>query len=140
MNIKVTFVSFCLLLAFTFVLWLFSVLRRDTSIIDIGWSLYFLLVSWVYYLLTGAVTTRHLVLLFLVHLWGIRLSVFLLLRSRGKSEDLRYRRMCERGGDSVWWTSLSKTFWFQAVCAWFVSMPIAMSLLGSVSIRLGVID
>ena len=45
MNIKVTFVSFCLLLAFTFVLWLFSVLRRDTSIIDIGWSLYFLLVS-----------------------------------------------------------------------------------------------
>ena len=86
------------------------------------------------------VTTRHLVLLLVVHLWGIRLSIFLLLHSWRKPEDFRYRRMRERGGDSFWWTNLFKNFWFRAFCAWFVSMPIAISLLGSVPTRLSTID
>ena len=140
MSVEVAFVSLGSLLAFTFVLWLLSLLRHDASIIDIGWSLCFLLVSWVYYSYTEASTTRHLVLLLFVHLWGIRLSIFLLLRSWRKPEDPRYRRMRERGGESFWWMSLLKIFWFQAFCAWLVSMPIAMSLLGSVPLRLSTID
>jgi steroid 5-alpha reductase family enzyme len=104
--------------------WLFSLARRDASVIDPFWGTGFVLVGVVSVWLNPPPSPRACVLVLLTAIWGLRLSLFLLWRNWGHGEDRRYRTMREHHGQRFWWVSLFTVFSLQAVILWFVSLPI----------------
>jgi steroid 5-alpha reductase family enzyme len=104
--------------------WVASLVKRDVSIIDIFWGLGFVLTGWIYFLATEVHATRGFLVVGLVTLWGLRLSLHILWRSRGKGEDYRYREMRERNPKTFPVRSLFTVFWLQALLLWAISTPL----------------
>ena len=104
--------------------WVASLVKRDASIVDVFWSLGSVVAGWIYFLTAEARTTRGVLVVALVTLWGLRLSLYILWRNWGHGEDYRYREMRERRSRifAVW--SLVVVFWFQAVLLWVISAPL----------------
>jgi steroid 5-alpha reductase family enzyme len=111
-------------LAMMTLVWLASLVMRDASIIDVFWGLGFVVVAWVYLAAREARTLRGDVVVGLVTLWGLRLSLHILWRSRGRGEDYRYREMRERNPATFPLRSLVTVFWLQAVLLWAISAPL----------------
>ncbi|HPA70417.1 MAG TPA: DUF1295 domain-containing protein [Bacteroidales bacterium] len=94
-------------------LYLLALLRNDNSIADIAWGPGFILVAWSTFLLDGSFTQRQWVTCLLVSMWGLRLSVRIYLRNRGKGEDIRYRKWREEWGSSFIIRSYLQVFLLQ---------------------------
>jgi len=105
-------------------LWLLSLALRNAGIVDIFWGLGFVLLAAVYFVAAEGFTGRKLLVLALVAVWGLRLSGYILWRSRGKGEDYRYAGWRERAGDRFWWTSLFQVFLLQGLLMWVISIPV----------------
>jgi steroid 5-alpha reductase family enzyme len=117
--------------ASTLIVWFLSLVRRDASIIDLFWSLTFIVAAVVYATVTDAPSgVRTTLTLVLVTVWGLRLSGYLTWRNWGEPEDYRYARMRERGGPTWPYRSLLSVFWGQAVLAWIVSAPLLAGIDG----------
>jgi steroid 5-alpha reductase family enzyme len=121
-------------------LWAISLPAKDVSIVDLFWGAGFVLLAFTYANVSGPMTRRGILVLALVGLWGLRLSVHLVLRNRGKGEDFRYRAMRERHGRQFWWVSLFTVFLLQATIMWIVSIPLYYAQRGFGSVPLGWTD
>ncbi|HEY3389175.1 MAG TPA: DUF1295 domain-containing protein, partial [Prolixibacteraceae bacterium] len=67
-------------------------------------------------------TSRQILLLVLVTIWGLRLSIYLALRNIGKGEDFRYREFRKNYGEkNYWWISFFQTFLLQGLLMWLIS-------------------
>ena len=106
------------------VVWVFSVRKRDASIIDIFWGLGFVVAAWSYFWMSDAATTRKYLVIALVTLWGLRLSLYILWRNWGKGEDYRYQAMRAKDPSGFPLRSLYSVFWLQAILLWAISMPL----------------
>ena len=118
-------------LAIALILWLVSLVRRDVSIVDPFWSLFFLAMTLTYAWLSPAESERAFLVLCVVVIWSIRLALFILLRNWGEPEDFRYQRIREENEPGFWLKSLYIVFGLQAILAWIISMPLLAALLGS---------
>ncbi|MCF7984861.1 MAG: DUF1295 domain-containing protein [Thiohalocapsa sp.] len=114
--------------------WLISIPRRDVSIVDSLWSLYFLAMLLTYLAMAPAVVERAYLVLFLVTLWAVRLTVFITLRNFGEPEDRRYRKMRADNEPGFPMKSLYLIFGLQAVLAWIISLPLLGAVLGGTQI------
>jgi steroid 5-alpha reductase family enzyme len=106
-------------------LWLVSLPLKNSSIVDIFWGAGFVIFGWLAYLLTpeGYALRKALVVL-LVTIWGLRLSIHILIRNWGKPEDFRYQDWRNAAGPSWWWRSYFKVFFLQGIILWLVSAPL----------------
>lgn len=114
-----------------FLVWLASLVRRDASIVDIFWGPGFVVLASVYAALSGGWPPRKLLALALVSLWGLRLALHILWRSRGKGEDYRYAEMRQRHGERFWWVSLFTVFLLQGFLLWLISAPLLQTIAAS---------
>ncbi len=105
-------------------MWLLSLVRRDAGIVDPFWGTGFVIVAWVSHSLNQPSSTRSILIVSLVTLWGLRLSVHLLIRNFGHDEDRRYAAMRRKHGERFWLVSLFTVFLLQGWIMWFVSLPI----------------
>ena len=106
-------------------LWLLSLMLRDSSIVDILWGTTFVIATWVAYLLTPeGFALRKLLLNVLVTIWGLRLSLHILRRNWGKPEDFRYQAWRKAADAAWWWRSLFKVFLLQGVLLWIIAAPL----------------
>ena len=113
------------IIPFFSLVWVVSVKLKNASIVDIFWGLGFVLLNFVYFSQTGDFTTRKLLLLFLVSIWGLRLSIYILSRNWGKPEDYRYQNFRKLYGEHrYWWLSFFQVFMLQAVLLWMISAPL----------------
>ena len=78
--------------------------------------------------------------LILVAVWSLRLSVYLHWRNWGHGEDRRYVKMREKHGGYFWWVSLFSVFLLQGVILWFVSLPIQVAAVRSLSTSFSLLD
>ena len=108
--------------------WLLSLRLRDASIADVGWGLGFVLLAWLYCLLSPTLTPRSWLVAALITLWGTRLSWHIFRRHRGQDEDSRYRAMRASHGQAFWWRSLFTVFWLQGAILWFVALPVMVAV------------
>jgi len=108
-------------------LWLVSLALRNASIVDIFWGPGFVLLGWLYHLLSSPRTGLGLLVCVLVTVWGLRLAGHIAVRNAGGGEDFRYRQWRERSGPAFWWVSLFKVFLLQAVVLWVVSSPLLLA-------------
>ena len=106
-------------------LWVLSIYIKNVSIVDIFWGLGFVLINGVYFFLSEGYYTRNLILLFLVSIWGLRLSIYLAYRNIGKGEDFRYQEFRRHYGvNRYWWVSFFQVFLLQGVLILLVSLPL----------------
>jgi steroid 5-alpha reductase family enzyme len=106
------------------VLWVVSVFRRDVSIIDPFWSLFFLLVG-ARTLATSNVVVDNLLFIGCLGLWSLRLAIHLGMRTlKGHEEDPRYQAFRRRfGPERYWWVSFFQVFLLQGCLALLISIP-----------------
>jgi len=106
-------------------IWLLSVFLKDASIVDIFWGLGFVIANGVYFFSQEVIYTRHIILLVLVTLWGVRLTVYLGYRNIGKGEDFRYQEFRRKyGPERYWWFSFFQVFLLQGTLILIVSLPL----------------
>lgn len=112
------------LLAMSGLTWLASLYRRDVSIVDSVWSLFFLggLLTW--WLAPEINGPRAAATLILVGLWALRLCGYLTWRNWGHPEDRRYQAIRERNQPHYELKSLIIVFALQALLAWWIALPI----------------
>jgi steroid 5-alpha reductase family enzyme len=104
-------------------LWVVSLARRDSSVVDPFWGFGFVIVVWIAWFLQPVATPRSTLFAVLTTCWGLRLSGYLVWRNRGHGEDRRYAAMRAYHGDRYWWVSLVTVFLLQAIILWFVAFP-----------------
>jgi len=106
-------------------LWLLSLRLKNSSIVDIFWGSGFVISSWVYFALTpDGFLPRKLLINLLVTIWGLRLSIHILVRNWGKSEDFRYQKWRMEAGGKWWWLSFFRVFLLQGILLWIISSPL----------------
>ena len=106
-------------------LWLLSLLLKDASIVDIFWGLGFVIVNWAaFFLAPEGYVARKWLLSILVTVWGLRLSLHIFLRNKGKGEDFRYQAWRQESGKNWWWYSFFKVFFLQGFLMWVISAPL----------------
>jgi len=111
--------------------WTVSLLRRDVSVVDSFWSLFFLVGALVYASLAAAPTARAGLVLVLVTLWALRLAGYLTWRNWGAPEDRRYQAIRARNQPGFAWKSLYLVFGLQAVLAAVIALPLFAALSGA---------
>lgn len=122
-------------------LWIMSLILKDSSIVDIFWGAGFALSVWVAFLSTlNTYGPRDLLIVILVTVWGLRLSGHILTRNWGKGEDFRYVKMRENAHGQWWWKSLINVFLFQGLLMWLVASPLTAIQLGAVNDQLSFLD
>ncbi len=114
LNLIDTFLSAALIVfLYMTALYLLALRRRDNSIADVAWGPGFILVAWYTFISNGSFTLRQLTGCLLVLIWGLRLSVRIYLRNRGRGEDERYRKWREEWGKSFFIRSYLQVFLLQ---------------------------
>ena len=104
--------------------WLISLVKKDASIVDIFWGSGFVIVGWLYFLLTDGDTPRKLLITALITIWGLRLALHLAIRNLPHGEDARYKKWRAEHGQSWWWRSYFQVFVLQGSIMWIVSLPL----------------
>ena len=106
-------------------LWIWSVLIKNVSIVDIFWGIGFVVVNSSYFLSNEEPDERQLVLMLLVSIWGLRLTGYLAWRNIGKGEDFRYQEFRRRYGPKrYWWFSYIQVFLLQGALIMIISLPL----------------
>jgi steroid 5-alpha reductase family enzyme len=122
-------------------LWLLSLRLKNSSIVDIFWGTGFVIANWVYLALTpDGFLPRKLLISLLVTIWGLRLSIYILLRNWGKPEDFRYQKWRKEEGPKWWWLSFFRVFLLQGALMWLISAPLLAAQVGKLPDRLTVMD
>src|SRR5262249_37736343 len=116
--------SFACMCALATAGWLLSLHKRDVSIVDPMWSLFFLTGTIAYGIAGHFDATRALLIYLCVGIWALRLSLHLIVRSRGEPEDRRYTAIRRRNEPGFEWKSLYLVFGLQAVLAAIIGVPL----------------
>tara|TARA_B100001971_G_C18267964_1_gene595963 strand:+ start:16218 stop:16985 length:768 start_codon:yes stop_codon:yes gene_type:complete len=114
------------LAAFVFInlIFLWSYLDKNLSHIDIGWGLMFVIISGASFISQGYLEQHHIIYLYLIGAWGIRLSAYLFKRNHGKPEDTRYTEMREGWKGNPYVNAYYRVFLLQMVLALLIMIPI----------------
>ena len=122
-------------------LWVVSLILKNSSIVDIFWGAGFVVVVWITFALTPqGYDLRKWLISLLVTVWGLRLTLHILIRNWGKPEDFRYQKWREENGKSWWWRSFFQVFMLQGIIMWIVSTPLLAAQISPTPARLGVLD
>lgn len=122
-------------------LWVISLILKNSSIVDIFWGAGFVVVVWIAFALTPqGYDLRKWLISLLVTIWGLRLTLHILIRNWGKPEDFRYQKWREENGKSWWWRSFFQVFMLQGIIMWIVSTPLLAAQISPTPARLGVLD
>jgi len=122
-------------------LWIWSIIIRNVSIVDIFWGFGFVVVNAFYVFSSGELNPRKMLILALVSVWGLRLAGYLAIRNIGKGEDFRYQEFRRKyGAERYWWFSYFQTFLLQGVLMMIVSLPLLGISMGPRSGDLNLLD
>jgi steroid 5-alpha reductase family enzyme len=139
--LQVYLISLTIIVVLTTLLWFVSLRLKNSSIVDIFWGAGFVIAGWLYFALTpDGFPWRKLLVSALVTLWGLRLSIHILLRNWGKPEDFRYQKWRKEAGSKWWWQSYFKVFLLQGLLLWIISIPLLAAQYPGLPDHLTVLD
>jgi len=117
-------VGFLAILGYMMILWLVSLIVKDSSIVDIFWGPGFIVAAGVYFAFTDGFLPRKVLLVVLVAIWGLRLGLHIATRNLGKGEDYRYQTWRKEAGRNYWWVSFFRVFLLQGILLWIIAAPL----------------
>ena len=101
-----------------------AIVKKDNSIIDIGWGLGFILISIVSLFFINKLELKHLIINTLTIIWGLRLSIYLFIRNHKRGEDFRYKKWREEWKKYFLLRSFFQVFLLQGFFMLIISLPI----------------
>jgi steroid 5-alpha reductase family enzyme len=122
------FTSFAVILTVAFATWCVSLLKRDVSIVDSMWPLFFLIAALTYAATLPQPGPRTPWVLGLVAVWALRLSGYLTWRNWGEPEDRRYQTIRRHNQPHFTLKSLCIVFGLQGALAWIISLPLLAAI------------
>ena len=123
------------------ILWVISLILKNSSIVDIFWGFGFVISAWVYFALTPeGFIVRKLLISSLATVWGMRLTLHVLTRNWGKPEDFRYQKWRRESGKIWWIKSLFQVFVLQGLLMWLISTPLLAAQSAALPVRLSILD
>jgi steroid 5-alpha reductase family enzyme len=129
------------ILGFMAIIWVASLILRNSSVVDVFWGPGFVVANWTYFAFTpGGFPARKWLISILVTIWGLRLGLYILWRNWGKPEDFRYQKWREEAGRKWWWTSFFKVFLLQGLLMWIISAPLLAAQISPTPSRLTALD
>jgi steroid 5-alpha reductase family enzyme len=108
--------------------WAVCTMRRNVGLVDIFWSLFFLLAAGLYAVAATPAGPRTTLVLVLVGAWSVRLAAYLAARNWNAPEDHRYQQIRARHQPKFEWKSLYLVFGVQGLLAWIISAPLAAAV------------
>ena len=108
------------------ILFVIASIKKNNSIVDIGWGLGFVIVT-ISMMLLNNMNSINYILNALVILWGLRLSYHIFKRNIGKEEDFRYANWRREWGKYVVIRSYIQIFILQGIFMFIISMPIILN-------------
>jgi steroid 5-alpha reductase family enzyme len=121
--LQALYLSGRIILGMMTVLWLLSLAVKNSGIVDIFWGAGFVIVNLAAFCVSEQ-TVRQTLLTVCVTLWGLRLSIHIFFRNRGKPEDFRYAQWREENGPRWWWVSLFTVFDLQGILLLMIAVPL----------------
>jgi len=111
-------------------LWLYSILINDVSIIDTAFAPLILVITSVSVYLSNSSLVFKSLIFFIIFTWSLRLTILMLQRKIGHGEDERYTKLREwkKPGISINLFALKQVFILQGIVIWSVTLPIQFSL------------
>jgi len=120
--------GFAVMLGLGAATWLVSLTKRDVSIVDSLWSVFFLAGALVYAGTQPSTSARAWIVITLVTIWALRLAGYLTWRNWGEPEDHRYQKIRAHNEPHFALKSLYLIFGLQAALAWVVSLPLLAAI------------
>jgi len=108
--------------------WGVCTVRRNVGLVDIFWSLFFLLAAVAYATASNPAGPRTALVLVLVTAWSLRLAAYLASRNWSAPEDHRYQKIRARNQPHFALKSLYLVFGLQGLLAWIISAPLAAAM------------
>jgi len=108
-------------------LFLLSRRLKRLDIVDLGWGLGFVILSWSTLLLTRNFALRPLLITLMITIWGLRLSVHIFLRNRGRSDDHRYQDLHKKWRHHPTLNTYFNIFILQGFLGLLISVPIILT-------------
>jgi steroid 5-alpha reductase family enzyme len=126
-------------------LWfLLSLIKNRNDIADIGWGIGFVLLAVTQFILSYQqyllFDLRSCLVLILVTAWGLRLSLYLSIRTGNKTEDERYVEMKNNWGANWRLQSYLKVYWLQGMLLLIICMPVLILLRAPLFTSLSMVD
>ena len=110
-------------------LWFLVALKlQRNDVADIAWGAGFIVLAVVGQFAVTATSDRGILVLALVAVWGLRLSLHIGLRNRGKTEDSRYRKWREEWGSHATIRAYFQVFLLQGLLIVPVLIPVTYVL------------
>lgn len=120
--------GYAVILSLAFGTWWISLRKRDVSIVDSMWPLFFLAAAAAYAAVVPQAGPRTALVLVLVGLWALRLAGYLTWRNWGEPEDRRYQQIRRRNEPQFALKSLYLIFALQGTLAWIISLPLLAAI------------
>jgi len=124
MNIEHYFYALIPMAFAAIIFWLVSLIKKDVSVVDALWSLFFVIACTYFYCQLDQLSLRAEVLFAMVIIWGLRLAGYITIRHWGQEEDHRYKTIRDNNNPGFEYKSLYLIFGFQAVVAWIIAIPL----------------
>lgn len=109
---------------YTLLFFVLSLLFGKTHIADVAWGLGFIVVAITTLILHRQGAAGQLLVSILVFFWGARLTFYIYLRNRGKTEDFRYAKWKEEWGKQWKLQSYLRVFLLQGLLMILVALPV----------------
>lgn len=117
---------FLLIVAYVFIWYLIALYKQRNDVADIAWGLGYVLVC-LYLFRVQSKAPISLLLYGLITLWGLRLSLHIYFRNKGKQEDFRYKQWRNEWGKTFYWRSFLQVFFLQGIILMIIISPIIYS-------------
>jgi len=120
--------GFAVILSVALATWCVSLFKRDVSIVDSMWPLFFVVAAVTYAVMLPQRGPRTPWVLALVGIWALRLSGYLTWRNWGEPEDRRYQTIRRHNEPYFALKSLYIVFGLQGTLAWVISLPLLAAI------------
>ncbi len=128
-----TLLQISLLILVYVTLWfIVSLIKKRNDVADIAWGLGFIVIC-IFLFLTKPYSSNSILIYALVTLWGLRLTMHIALRSKGKSEDFRYKKWRMDWGKYFVIRSYLQVYVLQGFFMLLIGLPIIIA--GAVPIQ-----
>ena len=137
--IQIITVSAITVLLFMIVMFIIAQIKKNNSIVDIGWGIGFILIALMLMLISENINIKDLFLFAMILVWGLRLAFHVYSRSRGKQEDFRYAQWRKDWGKNAAVLAFFKVFMLQGIIMLIIAYPI-MVVFNSIDNQLTIIN
>ena len=106
-----------------FIFFIAGTIKKNNSIVDIGWGLGFVITAWFTLFISRSFFVSNIIITLAVTIWGMRLFIHIMRRNLGKGEDFRYAAWRKEWGKWVIPRAFLQVYMLQGLFMLTVASP-----------------